>query len=254
MMKPVKRNSEATPLQQLHELKFSTLNQLAAGTAHEFNNLIAGILGSAEIIALDLPEKHPARESLNHIFEAANRARDFVIKLRELAQRQPPDLKPARLQPVIEECLNILRTIIPPKVRLHTRLDPACPPVLADAAQIQQAVIELCLQAWHGLPDRSGEITISLEKFPVEKNLGLLTPGPHVRLTVRDNSPGLDKNSLEKIFDPFHLRRSHGKKIGLELFLVRETVHAHHGEIVAESEPGHGLACHLYFPARPEEK
>ena len=75
MMQSVKNFSEEPRLQQLHDLKFATLNQLAAGTAHEFNNLIAGILGSAEIIALDLPEKHPARESLTQIFEATHRAR-----------------------------------------------------------------------------------------------------------------------------------------------------------------------------------
>ena len=252
MMQSVKKISEEPRLQQLHDLKFATLNQLAAGTAHEFNNLIAGILGSAEIIALDLPEKHPARESLTQIFEATHRAREFVIKLRELAQRNPAELKSVRLQNIIEDALPILRTVISAKVQLHAQVDSTCPPVAADSAQIQQAVIELCLQCWHGLPDRSGEITIVLEKTTVEINLGLLTPGEYVRLTVRDNSPGLDKNSLAKIFDPFYLRRTNGKKIGLELFLVRETVHAHHGEIFAASEPGHGLAFHLYFPALPD--
>ena len=252
-MKAAEPNAATEQLQQLHQLKFSAPNQLAAGTAHEFNNLIAGILGSAEIIAIELPEKHPARESLNHIFEAAHRARDFVIKLRELGQRPPADLKPTRLQSVIEETLPILRTVIATKVQLHTQIDETCPRVLADAAQIQPALIELCLQAWHGLPDRAGDITISLEKKSLKKNLGLLAAGEHVVLAVRDNGPGLDKNSLEKIFDPFHLRRSNGKKIGLELFLVRETMHAHHGEIKAASEPGHGLAFQLYFPIRPEK-
>ena len=249
-MKAAEKKAAATQLQQLHQLKFSTLNQLAAGTAHEFNNLIAGILGSAEVVSLELPEVHPARESLNHIFEASHRARDFVIKLRELAQRTLPDHKPTQLQNVITETLPILRTIIASKVQLHTHIAAECPPVLADAAQIQQALIELCLQSWHGLPERTGEITIALETISVAEKLGLLEPGEHVRLTVRDNSPSLDKNSLEKIFDPFHLRRSNGKKIGLELFLVRETMHVHHGEIIAASEPGHGLAFHLYFPVQ----
>ncbi len=249
MMKAAEKKVAATQLQQLHHLKFSTLNQLAAGTAHEFNNLIAGILGSAEIISLELPASHPARESLNHIFEASHRARDFVIKLRDLGQRNLPDHRPIRLQSLIAETLPILRTIIASKVKLETQIAADCPPVLADASQIQQALIELCLQSWHGLPERTGEITIALESISVGEKFGLLEPGHHVRLTVRDNSPGLDKNSLEKIFDPFHLRRSNGKKIGLELFLVRETMHIHQGEIIAASEPGHGLAFHLYFPA-----
>ena len=247
-MPPAEKKFHAAQLQQLHHLKFTALNQLAAGTAHEFNNLIAAILGSAEIIALDLPEKHPARESLAHIFEAAHRSRDFVIKLRELAQRPPTDLKPIRLSSVIEDALPILRTVLAAKVQLHTRLDPQCPAVSADAAQIQSALIELCLQCWHGLPERTGEIFITLEKISAGKKSGLLAAGEHVRLTIRDNSPGLNKSSLEKIFDPFYVRRTNGKKIGLELFLVRETMHAHHGDILVESEPGHGLAFQLYFP------
>lgn len=249
-MPTAEKNPTSAPLRPRPESKFTALNQLAAGAAHEFNNLLAGILGSAEVIALELPAIHPARESLTHIFEATHRAREFVIKLRELAQRQPADLQPARLQTVIEETLPILHTVFAHKVQLHTRLTAAAPPVLADTAHIQQALIELCLQCWHGLPERTGEITISLETNSVGKNLGALEPGEYVRLTVHDNSPGLDKNSLEKIFDPFYLRRSNGKKIGLELFLVRETMHAHHGEIIAESTPGNGLAFHLYFPVK----
>ena len=252
MMKPAETNRADPRLAQLHAEKFSALNQLAAGTAHEFNNVVAGILGSAEILALDLPEAHPARESLANIFTAAAQARDFVNKLRELGQRHAPELKPLRLQNLIEDSLPVLRTIVAGKVQFHAELDPHCAPVLADAPQMQQALIELCLQCWHGLPDRTGEITLALETFPLKKNLGLLLPGDQVRLTIRDNGPGLDKNSLEKIFAPFVLRRSGGKKIGLELFLVRETILSHHGEIAAASAPGAGLAFQLYFPALPD--
>jgi signal transduction histidine kinase len=252
IMKPVETMAADPRLALLHAEKFSALNQLAAGTAHEFNNIIAGVLGSAEIIGLDLPENHPARESLKNVFEAAYQARDYVAKLRDLGQRRPPELKPVQLRQLVEDSLPIFRTVLAGKVELHTRFAPACPRVLADAAQLQQALIELCLQCGHGLPDRTGEITLALEMFPLKKNLGLLVPGDHLRLTVRDHGPGLDKNSLEKIFTPFHLRRSSGKKAGLELFLVREIIQLHHGEIVAASEPGHGLTFQLYFPVHAE--
>src|SRR5579872_1721088 len=71
----------AAELRALQDQKFHALNQLASGTAHEFNNIIAGILGSAELLAMDLPENHPARETLKQVFEASNHARDFVHKL-----------------------------------------------------------------------------------------------------------------------------------------------------------------------------
>ncbi len=231
------------------EQKFLALNQLSAGIAHEFNNVIAGILGSAELIAMDLPADHPAHESLRQIFEASNRARDFLQKIRALAQRPPVSRQPVPLQPVIEECLQILRGIIPAKVELESEINPGCPPVNADAAQIHQALLDLCLYCWHGLPERSGHIKVTLENCRLTKNFSpALHSGPHVRLTVRDNSPGLDHRAREKIFDPFHTRKAAAKKIGLELFLVRELVHAHHGEITVESEPGSGLAFHIYLP------
>jgi PAS domain S-box-containing protein len=241
----------------LQAQKFSALNQLAGGVAHEFNNLIAGILGSAELVAMDLPEENPGHETLKQIFEASNHARDFVHKLRAVGQRQPPELKPIRLQPVIEECLQILRTIIPAKVELHTQINADCPRVHADHAQIHQAVLDLCLNAWQGLADRRGRIKITLESCPVVRppagTPSRLQPGPHVRLTVQDNSPGLEKSAHEDVFHPFRMRRAGGKKAGLELFLVRETIQAHQGEIFVENEPGHGVAFHIYLPVANEK-
>jgi signal transduction histidine kinase len=246
----------ATELSLLQAQKFQALNQLASGVAHEFNNQIAGILGSAELVAMDLPEGHPARDTLKQIFEASNHARDFVHQLRLLGQRQPPDFKPIRLQPVIEESLQILRTIIPAKLELVAHIHADCPKVNADSAQIHQAIMDLCLHAWQGLADRRGRIVISLERCAtVRPPAGVpsqLQPGPHACLTVKDNSPGLEKNAREHIFHPFRNRRPGGTKVGLELFQVRETIQAHLGEIFLESEPGSGLAFHIYLPLAVE--
>jgi len=234
----------------LLEQKFTAINKLAGGIAHEFNNIIAGILGSAELIAMDIPANHPAHESLKQIFEASNRARDFLHKIRTLAHRPVVERQPVRLQGVIEECLQILRTIIPARVELLSEINGDCPQVLGDAAQLQQALLDLCLYCWHGLHDRAGHIKVTLDNgTPARKISTALHAGPHVRLTVADNSHGLDRHAREKVFDPFHTRKASVKKIGLELFLVREIVHAHLGEITVESEPGHGLAFHLYLPA-----
>jgi two-component system, cell cycle sensor histidine kinase and response regulator CckA len=244
-------------LRLLQAQKFHALNQLAASVAHEFNNLIAGILGSAELLAMDLPESHPGRETLKQIFEASNHARDFVHRLRSLGQRPPPEFKPVRLQPVIEESLQILRTIIPAKVELHSHLNPDCPKVNADAAQIHQVILDLCLHSWQGLADRRGRIKISLENCPVVRPPAgaprLPQPGRQVCLTVQDDSPGLEKSARDQIFHPFRNRRSGGKKAGLELFLVRETIQGHQGEIFLESEPGQGLTFNIYLPVAEEK-
>lgn len=242
----------ATELALLQSRRFEALNQLASGVAHEFNNLIAGILGSAELLAMDLPEEHACRETLKQIFEASNQARDFVHKLRVVGQRPTAELKALRLQPLIEETVQILRSIIPPKVDLQAELDPACPEVNADAAQLHQAILDLCLHAWQGLEGRRGQIKLSLqpcaEVRPPAGTVSLLQPGPHVCLTVQDNSPGLEKKAGELLFHPFRCRRPGGTKVGLELFLVRETIQAHQGEIFLETEPGRGLRFLIYLP------
>ena len=248
----------ATELRLLQAQKFEALNQLAGGVAHEFNNLVAGILGSAELVAMDLPESHPGHETLKQIFEASNHARDFVCKLRAVGQRTAPEFKPIRLQPVLEECLQILRSIIPDKVELQVEIDADCPRVEADSAQIHQAILDLCLFAWQGLADRRGRIEVRLKTCPVVHwpagKPHFLQPGPHLCLTVQDNSPGVETNVRDHIFHPFRSRRHGGTKVGLELFLVRETIRGHQGEIILESEPGRGLTFHLYLPVAAEDR
>ena len=242
-------HSPAAREQLLLEQKFAALNQLSAGIAHEFNNVIAGVLGSAELAAMDMHEGHPAHQSLQQIFEASRRGREFLHKVRLFSLRPAVKKKSIPLAPVIEEAVQIFRGLIPEKVRLQLRLNPACPAVSADAAQIHQVMLDLCLHCWQGLPERRGQLTVALEFSHVPNKISATVAGEHcVRLSVSDDSPGLDQAALEKIFDPFHTRRVTAKKMGLELFQAREVIRAHGGELVAESEPGHGLAFHIYLP------
>ncbi|HEV2693150.1 MAG TPA: ATP-binding protein [Verrucomicrobiae bacterium] len=245
---PAARPASRDESRLLLDQKFRALNQLSGNIAHEFNNVIAGILGSAELVAMDIHEGHPAYDSLKQIFEASNRAREFLHKVRIFAQRPPVDCKPVALPPVIEEGLQILRGIIPEKVELQFHGQPGCPQVSADAIQFQQVLIDLCLYCWQGLPERRGVITFALTSGPLDDRFAAaLPPGDYVHLAIQDDSHGLEPNALKKIFDPFHNRRT-SKKIGLELFLARETIHAHQGELTAESTAGQGLAFHILLP------
>jgi len=235
----------------LLDQKFHALNQLSGSIAHEFNNIIAGILGSAELVAMDIQEGHPAHESLKQIFEASNRARDFLHKVRAFSQRPSVDRKPVSLSPAIEESLQVLRGVIPDKVELQFRNHPACPRVNADVAQLQQVLLDLCLHCWQGLHERRGLITLTLSCGPLDTQIStLLPPGDYIHLKIHDDSPGLEPHALKKLFDPFHTRRT-SKKIGLELFLAREVIHAHQGDLIAESSAGQGLTFHILLPALP---
>jgi nitrogen-specific signal transduction histidine kinase len=235
--------------QRLQIQKFNALNKLAGGIAHEINNIIAGMLGSAELLGMDLPESHPCRDTLKQLVDCGNRSRDFIYKLRSLGQRPRLECRPIRLQSVLEECLQILCNLIPEKVEIHAKIDPECPRVFADHMQLQQAILDICLHARQAMTDRRGQLQIELDTC----HASLLHPGLHARLAIRDNGPGLDKAARDRIFDPFHTRRSTGKKVGLEMFLVRETIQAHQGDIFVESEPGKGTACFIYLPPLSSE-
>lgn len=235
---------KSTPVPSADE-KFLALNQLSGGIAHEFNNIIAGILGSAELMAMDIPEGHPAHESLKHIFEASNRARDFLHRVRHFSQRPPVQLKLTEPTPLLVETAQILRSVIPEKVSLEARLAPHCPAILADAPQLHQVILDLCLHCWQGLTDRRGHLQLTLDTIAAPVGF---SGREAVQLVISDDSDGLDANALKRVFEPFHTRKATAKKIGLELFSAREVIHAHHGRITANSAPGQGLTFIIHLP------
>jgi nitrogen-specific signal transduction histidine kinase len=234
------------------ERSFNSINQLAAGLAHDFNNIIAGIVGSAEVIKMDLPPDQPDNPILEQIFTAGHRASEMINQMRIFSQRQPCIRTVLQLPPVVEETLNLLRANLPASVEIVRQLDPKCPAVFADATQIQQVIISLVTNAWHSLAGPSGRIEVRLEPCEVGAELAAANPGlqegPHVRLSVCDNGDHFSPNMLRRMFEPFACKQITGHNSGLELFTVREIVHAHDGEITVHSVSGEGTVFQLYFP------
>lgn len=235
--------------EKLLQQQFLALNQLSAGIVHEFNNITAGVLGSAELIAMDIPEGHPAHETLQNIFAAGNRSRDCLNAIQTFSQRPPVQLTAAALPPLIEEILQTLRGGILKQIEVEARINPACPKANADAAQLRQALLNLCVHCWQGSRERHGLAQLTLETGSPPKEFFATLPEKIIHLAIHDRSHVLNRSALDKLFAPFHTCRVTGKKIGLELFFAREIIHAHRGEIVAESEPNHGLTFHIYLPA-----
>jgi two-component system cell cycle sensor histidine kinase/response regulator CckA len=244
------RREQEFQFQQARNLK--SMNMLARGIAHDFNNILAGILSSAELIKMDSATGNPSNEFIEQIFMAGERARLMINQLRDFSQRKPCERALISLQPVIEECLRSLRSIIPDKVEITLDIGPACPAVFADAAQVQQAVMQLCITAWHSLPEHAGRIQVRLDECEIESAMAAahsgLRDGRQVQLTVHDNGHGFRKDDLERIFEPFALKSAGGKNSGLELFTVQEIVNENNGVIVVESAPGNGTEFRLYFP------
>jgi signal transduction histidine kinase len=244
------RREEEFQLQQARN--FKSINMLARSMAHDFNNVLAGIISSAELIKMDSAPENPSNEFLEQIFTAGERAREMLHQLREFSQRKPCERALIPLPPVVEECLQLLRSIIPDQVEITHAIAHNCPAVFADAAQIQQAVMKLCLNAWDSLPELKGRINVRLDECEIDPATAAahsgLRAGPHLRLSIRDNGHGLRKGELERIFEPFTFKRINGKNSGLELFTVQEIINENDGVVTVESAPGEGTAFHLYFP------
>lgn len=243
------RHDQENQTRQTNSLK--SLNALARGVAHDFNNVMAGILSSAELIKLDASPENPHGEFLEHIFETGLRAREMINQLREFSQRKPAERALIALAPVLGECLESLRARIPETVEIAHAYAHHCPPVFADAAQIQQAVKELCLYSWQSLPGQKGRIHLRLDTCEIEVNTPAeagLRAGNYVRISILDNGGGLRQSQLDRFFEPFAFKTSGDKKSGLELFLVQQIVHEHDGVVTVDSTPGKGSSFQIFFP------
>ncbi len=245
---------------QLHESqKMEAIGTLAGGIAHDFNNIIASILGNAELAKQDTQSGSAARESLQEIRKAAERARDLVQQILAFSRRQPTERKPTLLAPVVDESVRLLRATLPARVALEVHIDGELPGVLADATQIVQIVINLATNAMQAMRGEPGRIDIRLgaalldpalaAAHPALREMHELHPGRAVRLTVSDNGPGMSAATMARIFEPFFTTREVGEGTGLGLSVVLGIVTAHEGAIAVKSEPGRGASFSIYLPA-----
>ncbi len=235
--------------------KMEAIGTLAGGIAHDFNNVLAAILGSAELIKMDMAPEHPSREFLDQIFLAGKRAREVVQQILTFSQRRESERSVIQLQPVVKECVKLLRSTIPAMVEISCHIDPDCSPVLADPTQIHQVIMNLCTNAWQALPETNGCIRMNLEMCDVDETMMAshpdLQPGPAVRLSICDNGSGMNQTTLERIFEPFFTTKPVGEGSGLGLSVVHGIVKAHQGVITVKSELGKGTFFHIYLPPQP---
>jgi CheY-like chemotaxis protein len=152
----------------------------------------------------------------------------------------------------VEDALRLLRSLLPAGVRLNTRLGAAAMPVLADATQIQQVLMNLCTNAWQAMGPQPGDITVAMRELRVDAaqalTLGSIEPGVYVCLSVADNGPGMNADTQRRIFEPFFTTKPPGAGTGLGLSVVHGIVKAHQGAITVHSAPGEGARFDVYLP------
>jgi len=232
--------------------KMEAIGTLAGGVAHDFNNLLAVILGNLALARDDLASDHVAQESLNEINRAAIRARQLVQQILAFSRRQTLEQQCQPLMPLVQDALGLMRSLLPAGVRLNVRLVNAALPVMADATQIQQVVMNLCTNAWQAMDGASGDITVLLHELQLDaaqaQQMGAIEPGAYACLSVADNGPGMDAQTQRRIFEPFFTTKAPGTGTGLGLAVVHGIVKGHHGAIAVRSAPGEGTCFDVYLP------
>lgn len=234
--------------------KLESIGTLAGGIAHDFNNFIGAILGNAELARQDVGPAHAAVQSLDQIRVAGQRARALVQQILAFSRRQPQAMTVQPLRPVVAETLGLLRATLPAMVELATVLPEEAVFVNADATQLQQVLMNLCMNAWLALPNHGGRIEVGLETLTLgaaeARQRGNLSPGRYAHLHVADNGEGMSDETLRRIFEPFFTTRPAGGGTGLGLSVAHGIVSAHHGSIHAESQVGQGATLHVLLPLR----
>lgn len=237
---------------QIRSQKLESLGTLAGGIAHDFNNLLYAISGNTELSQLDLPSDHPVQGNLSEVAKACARASELVRRILTFSRPHEPARQVVAVPLVVEEAVTLLRRTLPAMIDLRTRFAPGLPPILADATQLHQIIINLATNAAHAIGRSSGWIEFRLDVAQVTEEsaqaVADVPPGRYVRLVVADNGCGMNRATLKRIFDPFFTTKPSGQGTGLGLSVVHGIVKSHRGGIAVDSQPGSGSTFYLYFP------
>ncbi|KQW20341.1 ATP-binding protein [Acidovorax sp. Root402] len=243
------RNELEAQLRESH--KMQAVGTMAGGIAHDFNNILGAILGNVELAKADCAAGSPVLESLLEIDKAGRRARDLVRQILTFSRNEPPQRSAVSLAEVVHDTERLLRVTLPPAIELHMQLQAGLPPVLADATQVEQALLNLCTNAVHAIGTERGSIHVEAATVQPDQRLTErlgLAPIDYVALTVRDTGPGMDAATLERIFEPFFTTKPVGQGTGLGLAVVHGVMRTHEGGVDVQSAPGQGSRFTLYFP------
>lgn len=238
---------------KMESRKLEALGTLAAGIAHDFNNSLGSIVGFAEMTADELADDSKGKSNIAQILKASFRARDLIARMLTFARQSPADAVTVDFAEQVREALALLRGSLRPAVQLsfHSGIATAAPlTIRADPTQIQQIVMNLCINAAHAIPDHG---TIRVGIYPS----GLIDGAPaklagDVCLTVADSGSGMSADVLERMFDPFFTTKASGKGSGLGLSVVHGIVKDLGGLIEAKSRSSGddtGTEFRVFLPA-----
>jgi two-component system, cell cycle sensor histidine kinase and response regulator CckA len=239
-----------------HAQKMEAVGKLAAGIAHDFNNVLTIIQGYSSLTLSDLSIPSEIRNSLTEILNASKRAATLTQQLLAFSRKQMLQPKPLDLQHLIEQLTSMLDRLIGDDVHLTIRSRGLLPCVIADAASVEQIVMNLVLNARDAMP-RGGDLVVETSTLEVDESYAKQNPealiGTFVSLSVIDSGCGMPPEVLSRVFEPFYTTKEFGKGRGMGLAMVYGIVKQHNGWIEVTSVPNQGSTFTIFLPAGAEE-
>lgn len=244
--------------------KMETVGTLAGGLAHDFNNILVGVVTTTSLMELELDSKTVDIESLSEniqmIKQSGQRAAGIVKQLLTLSRKNKTTLEKVDLQISISNVIKLCRNSFDKSITIETELTERAAYIKADPNQLEQMLLNLCVNASHAMTimrehesSYGGVLTISLIDAYVDEKLCTLypgsSPGNHYKLQVSDTGVGIPSESLTKIFEPFYTSKKDNKGTGLGLAMSYNIVTEHKGFITIDSKQGEGTTFSIYLPA-----
>jgi signal transduction histidine kinase len=231
--------------------RLEALGTLAGGVAHDFNNILAAVLGYGERARDAVQEGSPIARHLDHVLQAGRRGKALVERVLSFTRSGARVRQPFHVQPVIEEVLDLLGASVPAQVRVTRRLEAPRAVALGDSTALFEATMNLCSNALQAMP-QGGELSIALTQEAVSEPRalwqGLLAPGAWLRLSVADTGTGIAAEVLPHLFEPFFTTKGPRRGTGLGLAVVHGVVSDMGGAIDVNTRPGQGTRFDLYLP------
>ncbi len=235
--------------------KMEAIGQLAAGVAHDFNNILTVIQGHAGLMEQTMDSDSPQTKSLEHISRAAARAATLIRQLLMFSRKQVMQFQHLNLNDILRNTIKMLERLVGEHIQIDFHPQELLPAIHADNSMMEQIAMNLAVNARDAMP-HGGKLSIITSRETIHRAPTPMDPKPrdgeYICLTFRDNGIGMDAQILSRIFEPFFTTKPAGKGTGLGLATVFGIVQQHQGWLEVESQPNQGTTFRIYFPASPQ--
>jgi len=243
---------EALRAQLVQAQKMEAVGTLAGGLAHDFNNILQVTLGYAEILLMDKAFPDAYRTHIKMISESSRRGSDLAKRLLVFSRKTKVELRPIDLNQCVMDARKLLERTIPKMISIELFLEDDLPSIQGDPTELEQVLVNLAINARDAMPD-GGRLTFETRRILLDEEYARThygcTPGQYVLLAVSDTGVGMDKATLNRIYEPFFTTKESGKGTGLGLSVVYGIIKQHGARIGCYSEVGKGTTFKIYFPA-----